>query len=101
MPSPHPPQFRARVIALIRAAKQAKPAKPAAVELGIHRVTLSTCYAKTTSITGSAPEFPRASSLSCGRLIGGIKSLETELGIVRQAAKFLSEDKPRPKGSTR
>ena len=27
--------------------------------------------------------------------------VETELAIVRQAATFLGEDKPRPKGSTR
>ncbi|ORB07058.1 hypothetical protein BST30_08840 [Mycobacterium mantenii] len=30
-----------------------------------------------------------------------IRELETELAIVRQAATFLGEDKPRPKGSTR
>ena len=30
-----------------------------------------------------------------------IRELETELLIVRQAAKFLGEDRPRPKGSTR
>lgn len=30
-----------------------------------------------------------------------IRELETELAIIRQAAKFLGEDRPNPKGSTR
>lgn len=30
-----------------------------------------------------------------------IRELETELAIVRQAAKFLDQDKPHPKGFTR
>lgn len=38
MPRPYPPEFRARAIALIRAGRQARQA---AVELGIHPVTLS------------------------------------------------------------
>ncbi|CAM5449840.1 hypothetical protein SGRIM119S_01626 [Streptomyces griseorubiginosus] len=38
MPRPHPPEFRARAIALVPAGKQANQT---AVELGIHPVTLS------------------------------------------------------------
>jgi hypothetical protein len=30
-----------------------------------------------------------------------IRELETDLVIIRQAARFLGEDRPRPKGSTR
>ncbi len=59
------------------------------------------------SITGTEvaqrfcmPIMPRfALSRGCAEMACAV--VETELAIVRQAATFLGEDKPRPKGSTR
>lgn len=98
MPRPYPPEFRARAIALVRAGKQAKQT---AFELGIHPVTLSKWLRQDDIDNGLLPGVPSSESAALRAARRRIQELETELGIVRQAAKFLGEDKPRPKGSTR
>lgn len=98
MPRPYPPEFRARAIALVRAGKQAKQT---AVELGIHPVTLSKWLRQDDIDNGRRPGTPSSESAELRAARRRIRELEAELGIVRQAAKFLGEDKPRPKGSTR
>ena len=98
MPRPYPPEFRARAIALVRAGKQAKQT---AVELGIHPVTLSKWLRQDDIDNGLLPGVPSSESAELRAARRRIQELETELGIVRHAAKFLGEDKPRPKGSTR
>ena len=98
MPRPYPPEVRARAIALVRAGKQAKQT---AVELGIHPVTLSTWVRQDDIDNGLRPGVPSSESAELRAARRRIQELETELEIVRQAAKFLGEDKPRPKGSTR
>lgn len=95
MPRPYPPEFRARAIALVRAGKQT------VVELGIHPVTLSKWLRQDDIDNGRRPGTPSSESAELRAARRRIRELETELGIVRQAAKFLHEDKPRPKGSTR
>lgn len=97
MPRPYPPEFRARAIALIRAGKQAKQT---AVELGIHPVTLSKRLRQDDIGNGRRPGTPSSESAELRAARRRIRELETELAIVRQAAKFLGEDKHRPKGST-
>ena len=94
MPRPYPPEFRARAIALVRADKQAKQT---AVELGIHPVTLSKWLRQDDIDNGRRPGTPSSESAELRAARRRIR----ELGIARQAAKFLDEDKPRPKGSTR
>lgn len=98
MPRPYPPEFRARAIALVRAGKQAKQT---AVELDIHPVTLSKWLRQDDIDNGLRPGVPSSESAELRAARRRIQELETELGIVRRAAKFLGEDKPRPKGSTR
>lgn len=98
MPRPYPPEFRARAIALVRAGKQAKQT---AVDLGIHPVTLSKWLRQDDVDNGRRTGTPSSESAELRAAHRRIRELETELGIVRQAAKFLGEDRPRPKGSTR
>ena len=50
---------------------------------------------------GERPGIPTSESAELRAARRRIRELETELAIVRQAATFLGEDKPRPKGSTR
>lgn len=98
MPRPYPAEFRARAVALVRAGKQAKQT---AVELGIHPVTLSKWLRQDDIDHGRRPGTPTSESTELRSARRRIRELETELAIVRQAAKFLHEQRPRPKGSTR
>lgn len=100
MPRPYPPEFRARAVALVRAGKQAKQT---AVELGIHPVTLSNWIRQDDidNDNGHRPGVPSSESSELRAAKRRIRELETELLIVRQAAKFLDEERPRPKGSSR
>ncbi len=98
MPRPYPPEFRARAFALVRAGKQAKQT---AVELGIHPVTLSKWLRQDEIDRGVRPGTSSTESAELRAARRRIHELESELAIVRQAAKFLGEDKPRPKGFTR
>ncbi|GAA4157171.1 hypothetical protein GCM10023068_42340 [Leifsonia shinshuensis] len=47
---------------------------------------------------GRRPGVPSSESAELRAAKGRIRELETELLIVRQAAKFLDEERPRPKG---
>lgn len=98
MPRPYPAEFRARAIALVRAGKQAKQT---AVELGIHPVTVSKWVRQDEIDRGVRPGTPSTESVQLRAARRRIAELESELAIIRQAAKFLGEDKPLPKGSTR
>lgn len=95
MPHPSPPEFRARGVALVRACKQAKQT---AVELGIHPVTLSNWIRQDDIDQGRRPGVPSSESAELRAAKRRIREHETELLIVRQAAKFLDEERPRPKG---
>src|SRR6478609_1722536 len=98
MPRPYPPEFRARAVALVRTGKQAKQT---AVELGIHPVTLSKWIRQDEIDRGLRPGTSSVESVQLRAARRRISDLESELAIIRQAAKFLGEDMPRPKGSTR
>jgi len=98
MPRPYPPEFRARAIALVRAGRQAKQT---ATELGIHPVTLSNWLRQDDIDHGLRPGKTSTESAELRAAHRRIRELEMEVAIIRQAAKFLGEDKPRPKGSTR
>lgn len=98
MPRPYPPEFRARAVALVRAGKQAKQT---AIELDIHPVTLSNWIRQDDIDNGRRPGVPTSESAELREARRRIRDLETELLIVRQAAKFLEEERPRPKNSSR
>ena len=98
MPRAYPAEFRARAVALIRAGKEQKQT---ASDLGIHPVTLSKWVKQDRIDRGEAPGISHSESVELRAARRRIRELETELLIVRQAAKFLGEERPRPKGSTR
>ncbi len=98
VPRAYPPEFRARAIALVRAGK---PQTQTAHELDIHPVTLSKWVKQDKIDRGEIAGVNSNESAELRAARRRIHELETELLIVRQAAKFLGEDRPRPKGSTR
>jgi len=98
MPRSYPDEFRVRAVALVRAGKEQKQT---ASDLGIHPVTLSKWVKQDRIDRGEIAGVSRSESVELRATRRRIRELETELLIVRQAAKFLGEDEPRPKGSTR
>ena len=98
MPRPYPPEFRARAIALVRSGKQVKQT---AYELGISSGCLHEWLKQDRIDRGEIPGKTTTESAELRAARKRIRELETELAIIRQAAKFLDQDKPHPKGSTR
>jgi len=95
MPTPYPPEFRSRAISLDREGQQVKQA---ALDLGIHPITLHKWLRQEDIDRGRKPG--PSSQLRAAR--SRIRQLEQELAIVRRAAKFLSGQEPMaPKGRTR
>jgi transposase len=83
---------------LVRAGRQAKQT---AEEPHIHPVTLSKWLRQDDIDNGLRPGKTTVESAELRAARRRIRELEMEVAIIRQAAKFLGEDKPRPKGSTR
>jgi transposase-like protein len=98
MPRPYPSEFRARAVALVRAGK---PVTQVAVELGISTGCLHNWVRQDQIDRGERPGTTSTESAELRQARKRIRELETELAIVRQAAKFLGEEKPHPKGSIR
>jgi transposase len=98
VPRAYPPEFRARAVALVRAGRRQIDT---AAELGIHPVTLANWVKQDRIDRGELPGVSTSESAELRAARRRIRELESELAIVRQAAKFLGEDKPAPKGSTR
>lgn len=98
MPRPYPPEFRARAVALVRSGKQVKQT---AYELGISAGCLHNWVRQDQIDRGERPGVTTSESGEVRAARKRIRELETELAIVRQAAKFLDQDKPHPKGFTR
>ncbi len=98
MPRAYPPEFRARAIALVRSGKQVKQT---AYELGISAGCLHQWLKQDLIDRGEPPGRSRAESADLRAARKRIRELETELAIIRQAAKFLGEDGSDPKGFTR
>jgi transposase len=98
VPRPYPPEFRARAVALVRSGKQVKQT---AYELGISAGCLHNWVRQDQIDRGERPGITTSESGELRAARKRIRELETELAIVRQAAKFLDQDKPHPKGFTR
>ncbi|MGN2638758.1 IS3 family transposase [Nocardia takedensis] len=94
MPHTYPTEFRTRAIALVRAGK---PANQTAIDLGIHPVTLSKWLRQDDIDHGLRPGKPSAESAELRAARRRIRELETELAIIRHAAKFLGQDVSGPK----
>jgi transposase len=97
MPRPYPPEFRARAIALVRSGKQVKHT---ACELEISAGCLHNWLKQDRIDHGELPGRTSVESVELRAARKRIRELETELAIVRQAEKFLGQDRPHPKGST-
>ena len=101
MPRPYPPEFRVRAIVLVRAGKQVKQA---AYELGISAGCLHQWLKQDLidrgEIAGKSTAESTVESADLRAARKKIRELETELAIIRQAAKFVGQDKPHPKGFT-
>ena len=98
MPRPYPPEFRSRAIALVRSGKQIKQT---AYELGISSGCLHEWLKQDRIDRGEIAGIPTSESAELRAARKRIRELESELAIIRQASKFLAEDKPHPKGFTR
>lgn len=98
MPRAYPAEFRARVVALVRGRKEQKQT---VTELGIHPVTLSKWVKQDRVDRGESPGLRTTESAELHAARRRIRELENELVIIRQAAKFLGEDRPGPKGFSR
>jgi transposase len=94
MPRPYPPEFRARAIALVRSGKQVKQT---AYDLGISAGCLHEWLKQDQIDRG---EIPGKTTVESVELRAARRKIR-ELAIVRQAGKFLGEDRPHPKGFTR
>lgn len=98
MPRPYPPEFRFRAIALVRSGKQVKQT---VFELGISAGCLHTWLRQVRIDRGEIAGRTTTESAELRAARKRIRDLETELAIVKQAAKFLDAGATDPKGSTR
>lgn len=98
MPRAYPREFRERAIALVRSGKQVKQT---AYDLGISAGCLHEWIKQDRVDRGELPGRTTTESAELRAAHKRIRELETELVIIRQAAKFLGEDRPPPTGSTR
>ena len=97
MPRTYDPQFRRRVVELVRAGR---PVRLVAEELGLAPATVHRWKAQDLIDRGLKPGL---STSECGELAAArrrIRELETELALVKQAAALFAEG-VRPKPSTR
>lgn len=91
MPRPYPAEFRARAVALVRSGKQAKQV---AYELGISAGCLHNWIKQDRIDRGELTGKTTSESAELRAARKQIRELETELAIIRHAAKFLAEDRP-------
>lgn len=98
MPRPYPAEFRLRAVALVRAGK---PITQGAEELGISAGALHKWLTQDRIDRGEIPGTTTKESAELKRARRRIRELETEVEILRRAAKLLGKDAPPPKGSTR
>ncbi|MBC7631310.1 MAG: transposase [Flavobacterium sp.] len=94
MPNPYPAEFRARTIAPVRSGKQINTT---AYELGISAGCLHNWLKQDRIDRGEVSGSPTTEPAELRAAKKRIRELETKLAIIRQAAKFLGEDKPHPK----
>ena len=98
MPRPFPAEFRSRAVALVRAGK---PITTAAVQLGVSAAALHSWVRQDQIDRGERPGIGTPETAELARAKKRIRQLETEVEILKIAAKLLGEDRPGPKGFTR
>ncbi|GAA1000276.1 hypothetical protein GCM10009563_27450 [Subtercola frigoramans] len=98
MPRPFPVEFRMRAVALVRAGK---PVTTAANELGVSAAAIHKWVSQDQIDRGERLGVTTPESIELAKAKKRIRQLETEIEILKAAAKFLGEDRPHPKGFTR
>lgn len=98
MPRPYPAEFRLRAVALVRAGK---PISRVAAELGISQGGLHNWVRQDRIDRGVLAGISTSENADLRRANKRIRELELEVEILKRASKFLGEDKPHPRGSTR
>jgi transposase len=98
MPRPDPSEFRARAVALVRSGKEVKQT---ALELDISVGCLHTWLRQDRIDRGEIAGVTISESAELRVARKRIRELETELKMVKQAAKFLDSGATDPKGFTR
>jgi transposase len=100
MPKSYPPEFRRRVIELMRAGASAREL---AGDLGISEATIYRWSAQEEVDLGERPGLRSGEHIELSRARARIKELESELELTRRTSALFSEgeDRPAPKGSTR
>ena len=98
MPRPFPAEFRLRAVALVRAGK---PITTAAVQLGVSAAAPHSRVRQDQIDRGERPGISTPETAELSKAKKRIRQLETEVEIVKIAAKLLGEDRPGPKGFTR
>jgi transposase len=98
MPRPFPSEFRLRAVALVRAGK---PLTTAAHQLGVSAAALHNWVRQDQIDRGERPGTTTPESVELAKAKKPIRQLETEVEILKVAAKLLGEDRPSPKGFTR
>ncbi|GAB2543216.1 transposase [Brachybacterium huguangmaarense] len=99
MPSPYPPEFRARAIALVREGRQVKQT---AHDLGIHEATLHTWLRQDDIDHGRRPGLSSREPAELRTARDRVRQLEQEIAILRRAATWLDEEEGvDPQGRTR
>jgi transposase len=97
MPRTYDPEFRRRVVELVQAGR---PVRVVAAELGLAEATVYRWKAQDLIDRGVKPGTSTSERGELAAASQRIKELETELALVKQAAK-LFEEGVRPKPSTR
>ncbi len=100
MPKSYPPEFRRRVIELMRAGGLARAV---ARDLGLSEATIYRWVAQEEVDLGERPGLRSNERIELSRARARIKELEAELELARKASALFSEgeERPAPKGSTR
>jgi transposase-like protein len=98
MPRPFPSEFRLRAVALVRAGK---PLTTAAHQLGVSAAALHHWVRQDQIDRGERPGTTTPESVELAKAKKRIRQLETEVEILKVAAKLLGEDHSSPKGFTR
>ena len=98
MPRPFPAEFRLRAVALVRAGK---PITTAAVQLGVSAAALHGWVRQDQIDRGKRSGITTPETAELSKAKKRIRQLETEVEILKIAAKLLGEDRPGPKGFTR
>lgn len=98
MPKSYPAEFRTRAVALVRAGKSVRAA---AAELGISESCLHRWVGQDRTDRGERPGLSSREHAELTAAKRRIRRLETELEIMREAAKVYKELKGDPKARSR